>query len=54
MGQQTSEGHKSQAILLSDWIEAVEDSNNTLFPNVNPYRKRLLINRNTQQLIEEY
>lgn len=48
MGQQNSDGHKSKAILLSDWIEAVEDSNNSLFANVNPYRKRLLINRNTQ------
>ncbi len=27
------------------WIEAVEDTATTRFPNVNPYRKRLLMHK---------
>ena len=35
-------------------MEAIEDPNSTLFNNVNPYRKRLLVNKDTEEVIEEY
>jgi hypothetical protein len=54
MGQKSSESLRSEDIELSNWIEAVEDPARTLFLNVNPYRKRLLVNKNTGKLIEEY
>jgi len=51
MGQQTSDGNSANKIQLANWIEAVEDTSNTLFEKVNPYRKRLLMNKITKELI---
>lgn len=47
MGQQQS-GQTTEGLVLSEWIEAVEDSENSLFANVNPFRRRLLLNKNSR------
>lgn len=54
MGQRNSETLKNDSIQLDNWIEAVEDPAHSLFVGVNPYRKRLLVNKITNELIEEY
>lgn len=54
MGQSSTHNNSALSIDLEQWVEAVEDPSNSLFPNVNPYRKRLLVHKATRQLIEEY
>ena len=51
MGQSSGQKTSPLSIDLEQWVEAVEDPSNSLFPNVNPYRKRLLVHKSSSQVI---
>ena len=54
MGQQSLQNHSDLTFESQQWVEAVEDTHNSRFTNINIYRKRLLMNKLTSELIEEY
>mgnify|MGYP000903297274 FL=1 len=54
MGQQSLQNHSDLTFESQQWVEAVEDTHNSRFTNINIYRKRLLMNKLNSELIEEY
>ena len=54
MGQLNLSRNPSTVFESGCWVEAIEDANNTMFANINPYRNRLLMNKETAELVEEY
>ena len=54
MGQNKSITENNQSFSAEDWIDAIEDNETNRFTDVNPYRKRLLMNKATSELVEEY
>lgn len=54
MGQLNLSRNAESGYQTGSWVEAIEDANNTMFANINPYRNRLLMNKDTAELVEEY
>jgi len=54
MGQLYLSRNPENTFETGSWVEAIEDADNTMFTNINPYRNRLLMNKETSELVEEY
>jgi len=51
MGQLNLSNSPETGFEAGNWVEAIEDTSKTMFANINPYRNRLLMNKETSELV---